>query len=145
MRCVRFRPNVEGNRRADGLVTEDQGVCRRVRLTGRLARSTPRGKYRWNVRGDSLVRSIEIADAVANGIFGFEFSELLLAHEVRKLRPGSSGRVRKVTENLPGSENTARSAPSKGFVHDWTHAHIEGILADSFDRWDEGVLELLAK
>jgi len=29
-------PNVGGNRRADGMVTEDQVVCRRVRLTVRL-------------------------------------------------------------------------------------------------------------
>jgi len=30
---ARMGPNVEGNRRADEMVTEDQGVCRRVRLT----------------------------------------------------------------------------------------------------------------
>jgi hypothetical protein len=29
-------PNVGGNRRADEMRTEDQGVCRRVRLTVRL-------------------------------------------------------------------------------------------------------------
>jgi hypothetical protein len=29
-------PNVEGNRRADEMRTEDQTVCRRVRLTVRL-------------------------------------------------------------------------------------------------------------
>jgi hypothetical protein len=29
-------PNVEGNRRADEMLTEDQAVCRRVRLTVRL-------------------------------------------------------------------------------------------------------------
>jgi hypothetical protein len=33
------RPNVEGNRRADEMWTEDQAVCRRVRLTVRLGRS----------------------------------------------------------------------------------------------------------
>ena len=31
-----MRPNVEGNRPADEMVTEDQGVYRRVRLTVRL-------------------------------------------------------------------------------------------------------------
>ena len=30
------RPNVEGNRRADEMLAEDQVVCRRVRLTARL-------------------------------------------------------------------------------------------------------------
>jgi len=29
-------PNVEGNRRADEMLAEDQAVCRRVRLTARL-------------------------------------------------------------------------------------------------------------
>jgi hypothetical protein len=31
-----LRPNVEGNRPADGMQTEDQSMCRRVRLTVRL-------------------------------------------------------------------------------------------------------------
>ena len=35
LRCA--RPNVEGNRRAALPMTEDQVVCRRVRLTERLA------------------------------------------------------------------------------------------------------------
>ena len=33
-----MRPNVEGNRRADEMLAEDQSVCRRVRLTARLGR-----------------------------------------------------------------------------------------------------------
>jgi hypothetical protein len=32
-----MRLDVEGNRRAGGTLTEDQAVCRRVRLTVRLA------------------------------------------------------------------------------------------------------------
>jgi hypothetical protein len=38
---IRKWPNVEGNRPADEMRTENQGMCRRVRLTVRL------GRTRW--------------------------------------------------------------------------------------------------
>jgi len=41
MMVVFALPNVEGNRPAAQMVTEDQGVCRRVRLIVRLGVSDP--------------------------------------------------------------------------------------------------------
>ena len=52
----RVRPNVQGNRRAAPMVTEDRSMCRRVRLTVGLGRTEMAGA--WFVGSDNTVNQL---------------------------------------------------------------------------------------
>ena len=82
-------PNVEGNRRADEMRTEDQAVCRRVRLTVRLGPSSNRLE-----KEKLIIAEIEVLD-VPTG------------HKAAPLKQALGGDVRSVSRNVKLCPGTA--------------------------------------